>query len=66
MHSFNRERDALAATDAQRDDAALEAVAPHGVNELRGQDRAGGADRMAVRDGTALDIDDIFGESELA
>ena len=66
MQRFDRKRDALAAADAQRDDAALEAVAAHRVNELRGQHRAGRADRMAVRDGAALDIDDVFGQSELA
>ena len=43
------ERDALPAADAQRDDAALEAVAPHGVNEARSEDGAGRADRMSVR-----------------
>src|SRR6266550_6970291 len=60
------ERDALAAADAQRDDAALEAVAPHRVNEARGEHRAGGADGMAVRDRAALDVDDVLGQPELA
>src|SRR6478609_7174140 len=60
------ERDALAAADAQRDDAALEAVAPHRVNEARREHRAGGADGMAVRDRAALDVDDVLGQPELA
>ena len=64
--ALERQRNALAAADAQRDDAALEAVALHRMQQPRGQHRAGGADRVAVRDGAALDVDDVLGEAELA
>ncbi len=36
------------------------------MDQTRGQHRAGGADRMAVRDRAALDIDDILAQAELA
>jgi hypothetical protein len=48
VRSFDPERDALAATDAEGDKAALEPVPAHGVNELGGQDRAGCANRMPL------------------
>jgi hypothetical protein len=60
---LDRQRDTLAATDAERDDAAPQAVAPHRMDEARGQNRAGGADRMAMGDGAALDVDDVRREA---
>jgi hypothetical protein len=45
--------------------AALEAMAPHGVNEARGEDGAGRADPMTMRDSTTLDIDDVLRQAEL-
>src|SRR5262249_25500737 len=62
----DRYRDALAAADAQRHDAALETISFHRVNQLGGQHRAGGADRMTVGDGAAFHIDDVVGQAELA
>ena len=44
----------------------LEAVAAHRVQQARRQHRAGRADRMAVRDGAALDVDDVLRQAELA
>jgi hypothetical protein len=56
----------LAATDAERDDAASETVTTHRVNEFCREHRASGANRMTVGDCTAFDIDDIVGQSKLA
>jgi hypothetical protein len=47
------------------DEAALEAVAVQRVDQARGQDRAGGTDRMAVCDRAALDVDDVVRQTEL-
>src|SRR5260370_2871353 len=60
------ERDALAAADAHSDDPAPEAVATHRMDEAGCQHRAGGADRMPVRDRAALGIDDVARQPELA
>jgi len=60
VHGFDRKRNALAAADAKRDNATLKPVAPHRVNKLGSQDCAGCADRMAVHDRAARDIDDLF------
>src|SRR5262249_55180295 len=60
------EGDALAAADAQRDDAALETVASHRVDETGRQHGAGPSDRMAMRNRASLDIDDILRQTELA
>src|SRR5262245_5619283 len=57
--------DALPAPDAQRDHATTHAVAMHGVDKTRRQHSAGCADRVTMRDGTAFDIDDVLGETEL-
>ena len=64
MQRFDGERDALAAADAQRDQAALQTVPAHRVDKLRGQHCPGRADRVAVGDRAALDIDDLVGQSE--
>src|SRR5690606_35421340 len=60
------QRDTLAAADAERDDAALESVALHRMQQPRGKYRAAGADRMAVGDGAAFDVDDVLGEADFA
>src|SRR5262245_10879893 len=57
--------DALTAPYTQRDDAPTEAVAMHRVQKTGGQHCAGRADRMTMRNGSALDIDNIVGEAEL-
>jgi hypothetical protein len=56
----------LAAANAQVDDAALETVAAHRVDKAGGQHCARRADRMAMRNGATLDIDDILRQTELA
>lgn len=66
LQHFQRQRDALATADAQGDDAAFEAVALHRVHETRRQHRATGTDRMSVRNGSAFDIDNVFGKAQLA
>ena len=60
------ERDALAAADAQSDDPAFETVAVHRVDQAGRQHRARRPNRMAMRDRTTLDIDDILLQTELA
>jgi hypothetical protein len=50
-----RQRDVLAASE-QRDDAALESVALHREQRPHGHHGAAGADRMAVRDLSALEV----------
>src|SRR5215470_17335852 len=64
MQRFDREGDALPSADAKGDKAARETVAPHRVDELGRQHRAGGADRVAVSDGPALDVDDVLGQAK--
>src|SRR5580693_1502599 len=58
-------RDALAAADAKCDQAALEAVTPHRVNEPGREHGSGGADRMSMRDGSAFNVDDVLCKTEL-
>jgi hypothetical protein len=66
VQRFDRERDALAAADAQSDKAALQAVAAHRVDELRSQQGAGRPNRVAMSDRAAVDIDDLVRQAELA
>jgi hypothetical protein len=47
----------LPATDAQCDDAELEVAANQFLRDPQGQDRTGGADRMAERDRAAVGVD---------
>src|ERR1700730_13219131 len=66
MQRFDRKRDALAAADAQGDEAASQAVPAHRVNEFCREHRAGGAERVTMRHSAPFDIDDVLGKSELA
>src|SRR6202034_566624 len=66
VQNFDGKRDTLTAADAKRDKAAREAVSAHRVDEFRGEHCTGRADRVAMGDGTALDIDDVLRQSELA
>ena len=50
---------ALAAAAAERGDAELGAVAPHLVGEGEQQSEAGGGERVAERDGAAVDVDPL-------
>jgi hypothetical protein len=45
VHRLDGERDALAAADAQRDQTAPETITPHGMDKLRRQHRACGAQK---------------------
>ena len=64
MQRLDGQGDALAAADAQRDDAARKSVAPHRVDEFCREHRAGRANRMAVSDCAALDIHNVVGQAE--
>ena len=64
--AFERQGDALAAANAQSDETTRQAVPPHGVEKSHSQDSPRGADRMAMRNGAALDIHDLFIKSKLA
>src|SRR5262249_4112281 len=66
VQRFDRQCDALTAADAKRDEAACQTVAAHRVDQLGRQHCAGGADRMAMGDGAAFDVDDVLGEPEFA
>ena len=66
VQRLDRQCDTLPGADAQRDQAALKAIAAHRVDEFCGQHSAGSADWMAVGDGAALDVDDVVSKSELA
>lgn len=65
IHRFKRKRNPLAATDAKSDDAFLDAVAFHRMQQSSGKHRAGGADRMTMRDRTAFNIDDTCVETQV-
>ena len=66
MHRFDRQRDALAAANAQRDKAAPKTITPHRVHELGGEDCPRCSDRMAVGYRTAFNINYLLGQPELA
>src|SRR5215218_3290605 len=56
-HALEDAGRALAGADAHRHHAVLEVVTAQGVHDGRRADRAGGAERMAERDGAAHRID---------
>jgi hypothetical protein len=53
---LDRECDHLPAANAWRDYAALETIAPHGVDEPRRERCPGGADRVSARNRAAFDL----------
>src|SRR6202011_4156868 len=63
---FERERDALAAADAQGHEPSPQAIATHGMDEAGGQNGARRPDWMAMRDRAALDVDDVLRQAEIA
>ena len=66
LHKFERERDTLSATDAERNDFLADPVALHRMQETgrsNREHRARCADRVTMRDGAAFDIDDVFGKT---
>jgi hypothetical protein len=62
-NGFQRQRDTLTSADAERDHAAADAIAPHRVQKPRREHGTGRTDRMTMRDGTTLHIDDVFGQT---
>ena len=60
---FENSRRALAAADAHGDHAVARVAPLHFAEDGRGQFRAGAAERMAQRDGAAVDVDDFRIES---
>ena len=53
----------MATADPQRDDAALETIPLHGVDEARREHSARRTDRVSVRDGSPFDIDEVLGQA---
>ncbi len=66
MQRLDGQSDSLATADAERDDAAAQAVAPHRMDKPRREDRPCRADRVAVSDGAAFDIDDILRQPQFS
>src|SRR6056297_3091591 len=62
IRTLQQKGDALAATDAKRYQSAPDVIARHGVQQPGGQHRPGRPDRVAMRDGTPFDIDDVLGQ----
>ena len=65
LNCFERERYSLSATDAQRDNSALDAVALHRMQKTRCEHCPGRTNRMTMRNGTALDIDNILRQTKV-
>src|ERR1700761_1065784 len=63
--ALQQQCDPLAAADAQRDQAELEVPALHLVEDLGGDRRSGGADRMPERDRAAVGVDPLLVEAEI-
>src|SRR5215472_8789986 len=66
MQRLDSQSDALAAADAQRDETALETIAPHRVNEFCREHRTGRANRVTVGDRTAVHVNNVVRQSEFA
>ena len=65
LNRFERERYSLSATDAQRDNSALDAVALHRMQKARCEHCPGRTNRMTMRNGTALDVDNILRQTKV-
>src|SRR4051812_32747917 len=65
LRRLQEQRDALAAADAGGADAALQVAPPHLVEQVRGDARAGGAERMAHGDGAAVHVGAVAREPQL-
>src|SRR5258706_8140910 len=66
LQRFEHPGRALAAADAHRDDREATAAPAQLVQRGRRQLRTGATERMAERDRTAVDVDAIVGDAELA
>jgi hypothetical protein len=65
LYGLERERYALSATNAQRDDASTLASRFHSMQQANGQNRARRSNGMTVRNSAAINIHDVLGQSEL-
>src|SRR5258705_13559536 len=65
LRRLEQQRDALAASDAGGADPAPRPPAPHLVQEMRGDAGAGSRQRMADRDGPAVDVGAVAGQAEI-
>ena len=65
IQGFERKRNSLTAADAQRDDTLFNTIAFHRMQQSSRQHRAGSADRVAVRDCTTFDVDDVRSQTEV-
>src|SRR5580704_8270895 len=66
MQRLDSQRDTLTAADTKGDQTARQAVSAHRVDQLGRQHGTSRADRMTMGYGTALDVDDILRQPELA
>src|SRR5687768_12082006 len=66
LDRLDRERDGLAAAEAERYDPAALAARGQRVEERDEEARAGGADRMAERDRAAVHVEAVIGDLQLA
>ena len=65
LNRFKRECYSLSATNAQRDNSALDAVALHRMQKARCEHCPGRTNRMTMRNGTALDVDNILRQTKV-
>ena len=65
VQSLQRERNCLPTTDAERNNAVLDAITLHRVQKPRGQHRTARTDRVSMRDGAAFDVHDIFRDAKV-
>ena len=65
MQALEDQGDALAAADAKGNNAPLDAVPLHRMEQPRGQDRAGRTDRVPMSNGTAFYVHNILCKAEL-
>jgi len=64
LKQFDCQSNALAAANAQRDEASLQTVATHRVNKSRRQDCSCCPDWVPVRNGSAFHVHDFVVQSE--
>ena len=65
LNCFERERYSLSATDAQRDNSTLNTVALHRMQKSRREYCSGRTNRMTMRNGTTLDVDNILRQTKV-
>ena len=65
MTELERKRNPLSATDAQSNNPAFDTVALHRMQKTRCEHRSGRANRMTMRNGAALDVDNILRQTKV-